>query len=302
MARATGDDEDDAATRVLKASDLPSGFGQSQDDTQTRVLKSGDLAQAGGQDDDDMPTRILQGGGGMAMERQAPVVAPRGTPGDRIVFQCPNGHRIVVGKQFGGKRGKCNKCGANVQIPRASDEPAADPFAALISPPDDGPPAFGLPDAAPADEPPSLEGLPFGDLGAAASSEGEGDEATDEQQEGGDLVDWNFAAAASEKPAAEGHESFHGSPLFDAGSGNPTALLVARLWAERDHGGVIEIHVAGGGVFLPEWYDTNWSRGTHGLFASQAPDGSVTLTAVAWENVEKVIVRQLAAVPDDMFT
>jgi hypothetical protein len=37
------------------------------------------------------------------------------------------------------------------------------------------------------------------------------------------------------------------------------------------------------------------------LFASQAADGSVTLTAVAWETVQKIVVRQLAEVPDDMF-
>jgi hypothetical protein len=77
---------------------------------------------------------------------------------------------------------------------------------------------------------------------------------------------------------------------------------VARLWAERDHGGIVELHLAGGSVILPEFYEPNWSRGTHGLFASQAADGSVTLTAVAWETVLKIVVRQLTAVPDDMFT
>ena len=55
-------------------------------------------------------------------------------------------------------------------------------------------------------------------------------------------------------------------------------------------------------MILPEWYDANWSRGTHGLFASQAADGSVTLTAVAWETVQKIVVRQLTEVPNDMFT
>jgi hypothetical protein len=54
-------------------------------------------------------------------------------------------------------------------------------------------------------------------------------------------------------------------------------------------------------VILPEFYEPNWSRGSHGLFASQAADGSVTLTAVAWDTVLKVVVRQLTAVPDDMF-
>ena len=82
---------------------------------------------------------------------------------------------------------------------------------------------------------------------------------------------------------------------------NPTAQLVARLWAEREHGGKFEIHVTGGGVILPQWYEPRWSRGTHGLFANQAADGSVTLTAVAWESVQKIIVRQIEGLPDGMF-
>jgi len=82
---------------------------------------------------------------------------------------------------------------------------------------------------------------------------------------------------------------------------NPTALLVARLWAERDHGGIVELHLVGGSVILPEWYEPTWSQGSHGLFASQAADGSVTLTAVAWESIQKVVVRQVEGLPDGMF-
>ena len=70
---------------------------------------------------------------------------------------------------------------------------------------------------------------------------------------------------------------------------------------ERDHGGIIELHLVGGSVILPEWYEVNWSRGSHGLFASQAADGSVTLTAVAWEAIQKVVVRQVQGLPDGMF-
>jgi hypothetical protein len=110
---------------------------------------------------------------------------------------------------------------------------------------------------------------------------------------------WDFIAGQSEQSAVwMGGDAAGG---FVAEGGNATAALVGRLWAERQHGGVIELHLAGGSVILPEWYDANWSRGTHGLFASQAADGSVTLTAVAWETVQKIVVRQLTEVPDDMF-
>jgi hypothetical protein len=88
----------------------------------------------------------------------------------------------------------------------------------------------------------------------------------------------------------------NGAALVDS-----TALLVARLWAERDHGGIVELHLVGGSVILPEWYEPAWSQGSHGLFASQAADGSVTLTAVAWDSIQKVVVRQVEGLPDGMF-
>ena len=91
-------------------------------------------------------------------------------------------------------------------------------------------------------------------------------------------------------------------PLAEGGDApwHPTADLVARLWAEREHGGQIEVHHADG-VIVPNWYDVTWSRGTHGVFGSQAPDGTVTITAVAWSSVQKVIVRQVQTLPADIF-
>lgn len=82
---------------------------------------------------------------------------------------------------------------------------------------------------------------------------------------------------------------------------NPMARLLTRLWAEREHGGIVEVHLVGGTVILPEEFAARWSGGTHGVFASQAADGTVTLTAVAWETVQRIVVRHLSAVPDDMF-
>jgi len=301
--RILGGRADDDKTRILSGGDL--------DDARTRVLKAADLARAVAQSEDDIETRVLgrEAADAAISQPAGLVVAARGIPGDRIVFQCPNGHRIVVGKQFAGKRGKCNKCGVNVQIPRLTDGRSADPFAAIVEAPPEFPAEFALPGEAPTsegDEPPSLEGLPFGNPGAADSGSGDdGAVAPPESENEGGEVDWNFDAGGGKQGDADEGDSPWGEtearPSFDTGTGNPTARLVAKLWMEREHGGIIELHLTGGGVLLPEWYDSNWSRGTHGLFANPSPDGSVTITAVAWENVEKVIVRQLAAVPDDMF-
>jgi hypothetical protein len=188
----------------------------------------------------------------------------------QVVFHCPNGHRIVVAASLAGKRGKCSKCGVAVAIPAgsaAAPEPEAEPVAALD---------------------PALDLAETGEFAA-----GGGPAADSTEPEASETWDFGHQPPAPEWSVGGGEE------FVD--SGHPTASLVARLWAERHHGGVIELHLANGSVILPEWYDANWSRGSHGLFASQAADGTITLTAVAWETVQKVIVRKLTAVPDDMF-
>jgi hypothetical protein len=213
-------------------------------------------------------TRVIQ--------RQA---AGKGLPtaDGQLVFACPNGHRIVVAAALAGKRGKCSKCGVAVEIPRAAT--ASEPAAAAAGP-----------SASPEPPPPLAETREFPVTGLVVGLTPEPSQAATES--------WDFIGEPSDAeewpagvPAA--------TPFADVG--HPTASLVARLWAERAHGGVIELHLANGSVILPEWYDANWSRGSHGLFASQAADATVTLTAVAWESVQKVIVRKLTAVPDDMF-
>jgi hypothetical protein len=82
---------------------------------------------------------------------------------------------------------------------------------------------------------------------------------------------------------------------------NPTAALVTRLFQEMEHGGIVEVHITGGSVILPEFYEPRWSVGSHGLFASRAADGTVTLTAVAWDSIQKIVVRQVEGLPDGMF-
>jgi hypothetical protein len=187
----------------------------------------------------------------------------------QIVFFCPAGHRIVVPVELAGKRGKCSKCSLPTQIPDLhAEQPVGPGPAAAVPPP---PPAATAADS-----------------GAAAESPADGD--------------WNFisgiAGAAADPALPSGSASWGQEMPPEA---NPMARLLARLWAERDHGGIVELHLAGGAVILPEEFSPRWSGASHGVFASQAADGSVTLTAVAWDTVQRIVVRQLAAVPGDMF-
>lgn len=236
---------------------------------------------------DEEKTRVLQ-------RRAAKEAAPEAS-GDKVVFYCPQGHRIVAAAAYAGKQGKCSKCGIDVTIPRQSEERPPVPPPVVSAPP---PPAV-----APG-PPPTIADLQFQpppEPVVEASAEPAASDAPA-------VETWDFVGGKpAEQPAADGFEpaawpSADAEGGLPADGGNATAMLVGRLWAERQHGGVIELHLAGGSVILPDWYDANWSRGTHGLFASQAADGSVTLTAVAWETVQKIVVRQLTEVPNDMFT
>jgi len=201
--------------------------------------------------------------------------------GGQIVFHCPAGHRIVVPVAVAGKRGTCSKCSVPVQIPEmatlAAAEQAGEPAVAQ-------PPTVHAPNPAPAGpEPVSPAAAPP----PAQPSVGEEGDWQFISADGLDAADWPVGGDFAEVPTV--------------GDVNPMARMLTRLWAERDHGGVIELHLAGGAVILPEEFSARWSGASHGLFASQAADGSVTLTAVAWDTVQRIVVRHLAAVPGDMF-
>ena len=223
-----------------------------------------------------------------------------------ITFQCDNGHRINVPAKLAGKRGTCSKCGIAVVIPLAGQPkpaPASQPAfdAAAVAPPEpvaaeavaEPPAATPAPDAPTTDQ--------FANLfeGPSAAAPAVEDVAIEINDAGGESVTGG-GSGVGDVVAGYAPEQFAG-PDETTIVENPTAQLVARLWLERGHGGVVELHLTGGGVILPEWYEARWSRGTHGLFASQAADGTVTLTAVSWESIQKVVVRQVEGLPDGMF-
>ena len=217
--------------------------------------------------------------------------------GATITFECDNGHRINVPAKLAGKRGACSKCGVPVVIPVASvpAEPVSVPAVAAT----DDTAVEVTPGIAPGNQEPRTD--TFANLFAAAGT-------TEPIAAEEIVVDITGVAEATgggsavgEVVAGYGPEEF-APPDEGNAAENPTAQLVARLWLERAHDGVVEIHLAGGAVpILPEWYEPRWSRGTHGLFASQAADGTVTLTAVAWDSVQKIVVRGVKGLPDGMF-
>ena len=230
------------------------------------------------------------------MPRAAAGRTPGKRVGDKIVFHCSNGHKLTVPAHYAGKRGKCDRPGCGVQVVIPVVEAAVE-----------------APVAAPVIEPPVIE-VPEPSVETPAPAVPEPDEtvAVEHAAEVEAASPWNFIATGETVPpvavdiAADlaGGNDVRQAPapvLPRQADEHPTSWLIARLWAEREHGGIVELHLVGGGVILPEWYESTWSRGSHGLFASQAADGSITLTAVAWDTIQKVVVRQVQGLPDGMF-
>lgn len=251
-----------------------------------------------------------------ASPEAAPAASPRSasTVG-KIAFHCSNGHRIVVAATLAGQRGKCSKCGAAVQIPRS--RPGAFRTAETQA---------EVPAETSPEEPQAVDDVATTTMAAGPAGSG-GSHApvhTDpypisQAEPREDMFSGLVTAGDSHASATEfvelshqlSHLSHHGEqPLLkepEAGRmepvspSNPTAALVARMFQEMEHGGIVEVHINGGSVILPEFYEPRWSVGSHGLFASRAADGTVTLTAVAWDSIQKIIVRQVNGLPDGMF-
>ena len=96
-------------------------------------------------------------------------------------------------------------------------------------------------------------------------------------------------------------EAGSGYDDMDTSGMHPLGALLHSLWSEKEHGGVIELHLTGGAMLAPDWFDPRHSGGSHGLFAAQAADGTVTMTIVAWDSVTRVVIRNVEGLPEGMF-
>jgi hypothetical protein len=218
-----------------------------------------------------------------------------------LEFNCPNGHRVVCPEDRAGTEGRCPKCGATVRIPAASTAPAA---AAAPAPNAD----VASRDMDQPQEPAEVN-IPFlcpngHRLFAPKRLEGQAGQCPQcgarflvplemdlEQVEEVDLTDIDEEG----RPLEMAPDT---APPVPAHS---LCRLMRKLWDEKAHGATIEIHLEGGAMLVPDWFDERLSRLEHGLFASQAADGSVTMTVVAWNSVTRVIVRNVEGLPDGMF-
>lgn len=224
-----------------------------------------------------------------------------------IEFYCPNEHYLTAPARLTGKRGQCPHCGATFRVPQLEGEDAK----GTATP------------AAPGGSSSGSSKVRAG--GGAPGVEVEEIETVDEVQEQiGQIEEIEEIEEVPDEdtllppaPPALG-EYGHGSyfsgehehtPYVDPATGmgsslgklHPLAILFERLWLEAEREAVIEVQLASGEKIVPLDFSHDMSRGQNGVFAIQERDGSSTVIVTPWDNVTKVSVRGLKALPSSIF-
>jgi len=69
------------------------------------------------------------------------------------------------------------------------------------------------------------------------------------------------------------------------------------LWAVRPKGATVELHLRNSETVIVEQYMATLSQQNFGVFGAKSLDGSFTLMAIAWDTIDRVLVRGLHELP-----
>jgi len=211
---------------------------------------------------------------------------PPGQEG-QIEFLCPNGHHLHGPRSLEATPGECPECGVRFLVPSFDDVPDDDQ-----------------------NEPPRQES------GVAVQAEPEikivtGDEPSRIQDQveavpepppavrvrtndrAGEPVAPQVVEVSTAPPGADSARPHLAAPA------QSLAELFAKLWPLRARGAVVELHLSDGETVVPDRFAQAMSQGTFAMVASTDADGKHTLTAVAWDSVVRVVVRNLGQLPDE---
>jgi hypothetical protein len=252
-----------------------------------------------------------------------------------VEFLCPNGHRIHCAEDQVGRAARCPRCGVRFRVPQPSEvdlpESAGDGTAAatphfsdsgVVEAPSgiqqqqrrpDPQIEFLCPSGHRLHGPAHLQGKPgeCPDCGARFRipvyddlAEGEEDEASAEQEisMGGVALDDNVPEAeADDGPAVVEASEQSAAATSNRGTGaHPLAEIFLRLWRRKPAEAVAELRLASGETLVVERFSRALSQPAHGVFSVKDADGGNTLAVVAWDSVERVLIRGVKNLADEM--
>ncbi len=234
-----------------------------------------------------------------------------------LEFFCPNGHRIVCTEDRAGEKARCPKCnvlfripgpdGANTTAKASLSGVGITGSLSLGNPGASGVPVsepgksgagkeqiiFLCPNGHRVNAPPSLQGRPGQcPICGAQFVIPTMSEVVKTEELG--FADDVASGSATRLPMPQ-------QEALQTAGAHPLCNLMRKLWDEKQHGGIIEIHLANGALLTPDWFDEKHSRLSHGLFAAQSADGTVTMTIVAWDSIQRIVVRNVEGLPEGMF-
>ncbi len=241
-----------------------------------------------------------------------------------IEFLCPNGHRIRCPDEQAGRAAKCPRCQVAFRVPDPAGEtrpPVADRGKPADRESEQSPLPESRPDHREADD--SIEFLcPQGHrLHGPARLQGQAgecptcgtkfrvptyedlseEEVPDQPIEVGraeghddyDMVLPEVDEDDSDRPAAEAIAETLGPAR------HPTAELLTRMWEYKTRGATLEIRLASGETLIPDHFAARSAASSHALLAAVERDGTHTVYLVAWDAVQRVLLRGVKSLPDE---
>ena len=198
--------------------------------------------------------------------------------------------------QFAGAAGACPECGSRFRIPILEEtEKGPEPEQLDIDEPDDG---EGQ-DANASETEESVEELDEEPEESEGSADGEYDMTSDTSTSLPPM-----AQAPQDMRLGRGQPSpaspFLARPSATIAMLHPLAEILVRLWAAKGETAKVELQLTGGETLSPDRFAKQLSRGSHGVFASKAADGTWSATVIRWDAVERVVLREMKTLPGEL--
>lgn len=104
------------------------------------------------------------------------------------------------------------------------------------------------------------------------------------------LERWTGSGSKQDRPADQA-----------AANADSLPALFRLLWACKEQGGLVEVHLREGKVVVPDQFAAHLSGGEHAVFGLRAAGGTHSVTVVPWSTITHVALRGLTALPKRIF-